>query len=104
MLLAIFILSLSFISSQSVYSPWLMYHGNQQHDGLSPYDTSHVDGTLKWTFETDSSIESSPAIGPDGTIYIGNHANILYAVNSDGTEKWRFKVGKPEYGSEFAVW
>lgn len=31
----------------------------------------------------------SPAVGPDGTIYIGDtRAGVLYAFNPDGTEKW----------------
>jgi len=36
---------------------------------------------------------SSPAIGPDGTIYVGSQDNYLYAVNGDGTLKWRFQTG-----------
>ena len=36
---------------------------------------------------------SSPAIGPDSTIYVGSTDNYLYAVNSDGTLKWRFPTG-----------
>ncbi len=41
---------------------------------------------------------SSPAIGADGTIYVGGAAsdnanNALYAVNPDGTVKWTFQTG-----------
>jgi outer membrane protein assembly factor BamB len=36
---------------------------------------------------------SSPAIGPDGTIYVGSQDNYLYAVNPEGTLKWRFQTG-----------
>ena len=28
-------------------------------------------GTLLWTFETDGSVHSSPAVGTDGTVYVG---------------------------------
>jgi len=38
-------------------------------------------------------LASSPAIGPDGTIYIGSTDSALYAVNPDGTLKWRFLTG-----------
>jgi outer membrane protein assembly factor BamB len=31
---------------------------------------------------------SSPAIGSDGTIYVGSFDNKLYAVNPNGTAKW----------------
>lgn len=90
-------------------SAWPMFHGNLQHTGLSPYDTSHVNGTVKWVFKADKGMESSPAIGSDGTIYIGSHENKLYAINPDGTEKWHFQVGTgpvfSESGTkEFSAW
>lgn len=42
-----------------------------------------------WIYNTEGNIESSPAIGPDGTIYIGVIGNNrgLNAINSDGTFK-----------------
>jgi len=92
------------ISAELADSPWPMFHGGVQHEGLSLYDTSHVDGTIKWTFDTGASIECSPVIGPDGTIYIGNHANDFFAINPDGTEKWRFDVGEPLLFEEYNVW
>ncbi len=89
----LFILLVSFVNAQLADSVWPMFHGNLQHTGLSPYDTSHVDGTVKWVFKADKGMESSPAIGSDGTIYVGSHDNRLYAINPDGTEKWHFQVG-----------
>lgn len=50
-------------------------------------------GTEKWTFETGDVISSSPAIGPDGIIYVGSRNENLYAINPDGTQKWAFKAG-----------
>jgi len=44
---------------------------------------------------TPTSNYSSPAIGPDGAIYVGSQDNYLYAVNSDGTLKWKFLTGGP---------
>lgn len=78
-------------------SPWPMFHGDVRHTGLSKYDTSKVDGTVKWTFETGGGIESSPVIGSDETIYFGSHDGFLYAVGSDGSLKWKFKVADPVY-------
>ncbi len=37
-------------------------------------------------------MSDSPAIGADGTIYIGSNDHNLYAVNPDGTKKWSFKA------------
>ena len=38
-------------------------------------------------------IHSSPAIGADGTIYVGSDDGKLYAINPDGTQKWAFTTG-----------
>jgi outer membrane protein assembly factor BamB len=37
-------------------------------------------------------VKSSPALGSDGTVYAGSDDYCLYAVNSDGTFKWRFRA------------
>ena len=46
----------------------------------------------KYEFPTDDG-RSSPAIGYDGTIYVGPGDNNLYAINPDGSEKWIFPTG-----------
>gem|GEM_PF-754876 len=46
------------------------------------------DGLKKWEFNTIGSIYSTPAIGADGTAYVGCR-NMLYALNQNGTEKWK---------------
>lgn len=85
------------ISLVLALAPWPVFQGNQEHTGLSPYDTSHVNGAVKWTFETGEGIESSPTIGEDGTIFFGSHDGYLYALNPDGTLKWKFKPAEPIY-------
>jgi len=48
-------------------------------------------GTVLWEFETGGSVESSPAIGPDGTVYVGSATadpfapadKKLYAIKTD---------------------
>ena len=42
----------------------------------------------KWTFITGGDVRSSPAIGSDGTIYVGSSDENLYAINPDGSTKW----------------
>jgi outer membrane protein assembly factor BamB len=76
-------------------SPWPMFRGNLRHTGLSPYDTSTNPGKLKWKFETGGFVVSSPAIGSDGTIYVGSFDGGLYAINPNGTEKWNFTTSQP---------
>ncbi|MEW5896205.1 MAG: PQQ-binding-like beta-propeller repeat protein [Nanoarchaeota archaeon] len=97
----LFILLINFVSGQLADSPWPMLHHDLRHTGLSPYNTGHVDGTVRWTFDTGASMESSPTIAPDGTIYIGTDENDVYAVNPDGTLKWKFDAGEPVYSPEW---
>jgi len=92
------------VGAQLADSPWPMFRGNQQHTGRSRYDTSHVDGTVKWTFTLGRWAESSPVIGADGTIYIGDHDSKLYAIKPDGTEKWTFQAGEPVYSDYWEIW
>ena len=57
-----------------------------------------MEGNLKWKFSVYSGTVFSPAIGPDGTIYINDfffknegfeRGSYFFAINSDGTIKWR---------------
>jgi outer membrane protein assembly factor BamB len=65
---------------------------------------AQTDGSQRWAFTTLStatagSIISSPTTGPDGTIHVGvqvgaanssNPSGVLFALNPNGSEKWRF--------------
>src|SRR5712671_6436463 len=52
-------------------------------------------GTKLWAFTTSAQVLSSPAIGPDGTIYFGGGGgdNKLYALSANGTQEWAFQAG-----------
>lgn len=60
-------------------------------------------GSLKWSYSFSTSysdVKSSPAIGGDGTVYVGANDRKLYALNPDGTLKWSFTVaGQIGYSS-----
>lgn len=61
-------------------------------------------GDKLWEFETGKSqrgVASSPAIGPDGTVYVGSYDNKLYAIktNSKGLAKspWPMRGQNPQH-------
>ena len=57
-------------------------------------------GTVLWEFETGGEVHSSPAIGSDGTIYVGSNDNKLYAINGKtGVKLWEFVTGQDVYSS-----
>lgn len=55
----------------------------------------NLDGSLRWRLRTGSITESSPVIGPDGTIYLGVLQH-LWAISPDGQKKWG-RVGGEDY-------
>ena len=48
-----------------------------------------------WEFKAGRGVESSPAIGADGTVYVGSNDTKLYAINGKrGVKLWEFeKIG-----------
>lgn len=63
-----------------------------------------ADGNVKWQYRTGSefdeynpivghgSLNSSPCIGPDGSLYASNYYNTLFALTAWGTLKWKFEA------------
>ncbi|NOX53723.1 MAG: PQQ-binding-like beta-propeller repeat protein, partial [Planctomycetes bacterium] len=65
------------------------------------------EGRLKWSYRTyfpdwhfhgrqrglPWGSDCSPIVGADGTVYFGADTGVVYAVNADGTLKWRLDVG-----------
>jgi len=69
---------------------WPMYQGNARRSGLSPYDTSHNNGTRLWSYDGKDFMTSPVTVGPDGTIYAGCNTSLL-ALDWKGAKKWSFK-------------
>jgi len=66
--------------------------------------------TQKWAFPTGGAVVSSPAIGADSTIYFGSEDANVYALNPDGTQKWKFSANgftvatSPAIGADGAIY
>ena len=88
------IVSVSAVGTGVADSPWPMFGGNPQHTGLSPYNTSGNNGGLLWSYEVEitGTIISTPVIATDGTIYFGSMDKHFYALNPNGTLKWKYEV------------
>jgi outer membrane protein assembly factor BamB len=79
---------LPIVSSPTIGAGDVVYIGSQDTDLFAV----NPNGTLRWKFDAGASVESSPALATDGTIYVGAGQD-LYAVNPDGTLKWQFATG-----------
>ena len=56
-------------------------------------DAIKPDGSLYWKSHIiNGHISTTPSISTDGNIYITTHNNTLYAINADGTLRWRREI------------
>ncbi len=97
------IITKSLLAQLDTNAPWPMFRQNIRHTGQT---NANVLGTqknpvAKWQCQLGGSSYinfSSPAIGSDGTIYIGSTDNRLYAV-TNGEVKWQYLTFGPIYSS-----
>jgi len=68
--------------------------GWDYREGVSAYAS---DGSLRWAFHCDGTDYDvfSVAVGSDGTVYLPSADGNLYAVNANGTLKWKSWVAYP---------
>ena len=68
------------------------------NEPIKPEPTKAKTGVKLWEFETGDWVISSPAIGSDGTVYVGSEDNKLYAINgTTGVKLWEFETGDAVY-------
>ena len=94
---------------QLANSPQPMFGHDVQHSGRSAYTADGSSAVLKWSFTIGCYIYSSPAIGSDGTVYVGSDDHKVYAINGSGALKWSFTTGdvvwsSPAIGSDGTVY
>ena len=67
-------------------------------------------GVKLWEFGTGYGVTASPAIGSDGTVYVGSYDKKLYAINGkSGVKLWEFETesfvhSSPTIGSDGTVY
>lgn len=101
MILAIIILP-NYSLAQLAQSPWPMFQHDPQHTGRSSFNGPNAP-QIKWIYETEEEVSSSPVIGSDGTIYFVeggfeitqnfDSSAYLVALDPNGTLKWKFQLG-----------
>ena len=79
--------------------PWPMFRGGPSRTGQSAVDTAENPGEGLWKLKLGGIIYSSPAIGADGTIYIGCGDHYIYAVKPGGALAWKLLTGSDIDGS-----
>jgi len=87
---------------QPALSPWPMFRHDSSHTAVSHYTGPSVPA-IKWSYlagdqnglaSSYTGMISSPAVGSDGTVYIGAFDNNVYAFASSGALLWSYAAGK----------
>ena len=74
-------------------SPWPTFRHDHRNSGRSPLPTPYH-GDQPWHFQTAKGIFSTPVIDEQGVIYFGSADHNFYALQPDGSLKWKFKTGE----------
>lgn len=60
---------------------WPCFRGNPAHTGFTKKGPK-LPLTKKWAYQTENSVDSSPAVA-DGVVYVGSWDNNIYAFSND---------------------
>lgn len=84
--------NLESISTRPAYFKNILYCGSTNGN---MYAFNSETGELKWAFQTENEIFSSPIVN-DNILYFGSNDGFLYAVDIEKKElKWKFKTDSP---------
>ncbi len=75
-------------------SPWPTFRHDTRNTGFSDIRAAYVEGEEPWMFQTGKGIFSTPVIDDKGTIYVGSADHYFYALNPDGSLKWKYLTGE----------
>jgi outer membrane protein assembly factor BamB/septal ring-binding cell division protein DamX len=67
-----------------------------QVDGVTANDVGEFTLTIAdaaWQASTGDAVTCSPAVGTDGTVYVGSNDNSFYAYSPNGALKWSYAAG-----------
>lgn len=63
------------------------------------YSLNKVTGAVNWSYPTLGYVYGMPTLDQDDAAYFGDWGGNFYAINADGSEKWRIQKTNRGYGS-----
>ncbi len=90
-----FLASEDYASSPVVGPNGTLYIGNYDN---RLYAINSSDGSQIWSFDAEGDVQSTPFVDSNNTVYFGcnlrstDGRRYVFALYSDGTEKWRFEI------------
>ena len=74
-------------------SPWPTFRRDAQNTGASPLPAVYA-GDQPWSFQTGKGLFITPVIDAHGIVYFGSADHFFYALNPDGSLKWKYETGE----------
>ncbi len=71
---------------------WPMFRANAGRAGRSNL-SGPAAPSFKWSYRTGDDVDSSPATGVDGRVFVGSNDDKIYAFASNGALEWTFVTG-----------
>jgi outer membrane protein assembly factor BamB len=96
-------------ASAAIGSDGTVYCGSDLNRMTENFYALNPEGTRRWSYTAGRNVRSSPAIAPDGTIYIGTDRGNICALNPDGSLQWSYQTdgdiiySSPAIGSDGTV-
>ncbi len=102
-LLALNFMSAASASNDSSSNNWTMFRNNPNHTGYTSTNSSANSAKLLWTYATNGSVWSSPAV-VNGSLFVGSKDGYFYCLNSsNGKLLWKFGPASDEVNGSPAV-
>jgi len=84
------------------------FRSGPKRNGRSHYKGAS-DSRVLWQTTTGGTVNSSPAVAADGTVYVGSGDGLLYAFSADGRSKWTYATSgeiesSPAIGSDGTIY
>jgi outer membrane protein assembly factor BamB len=75
-------------------SPWPSMRRDRRNTGFAPIPARYRRGHEPWRFRTGKGIFSTPVIDRKDTAYFGSADRRFYAVDRDGSRRWKLNTGE----------
>ena len=76
--------------------PWQSFRNNYANTGVAEIELRPAmkaySGRDIWRFDCEGLIWSTPVVDENGVAYLGSTSGYFYAVNPDGSLKWKYKL------------
>jgi len=71
----------------------IVYGTREDNDEHGQIVCLKMDGSVRWTYTVTSSIESQPAEGPSGEVFVSTVDGKIFAIQADGQLLWKYNTG-----------